>query len=310
MSDAALDCRRSMTVGFTHGRPPQRPHIRACCVAAACLTLAACSGADLSLPPRPKAASPEAASPEAASTEAARVDAGAETFPDLREVPRRPRLTYDLTQEREIRDELAADRDNARYEGQALRRDAGLRRAPPDPAMPVPAPLRAPEIEISEVPDLTTVYVEEAIKQDEDDGSLGDFLDTLERGHAAAVASPAPAAPTGAESVAEAEPAAGGAVEEADWPAVSEPFAVAFAQGSAVVSAAMAKELRAFAFRLQQSGRGALLRAEGDPPVLALDRARAVAIRLVQQGVPGNWIDIETGGMGERVVVYPGTGDG
>ncbi|MCB1885462.1 MAG: hypothetical protein KDG89_15950, partial [Geminicoccaceae bacterium] len=49
--------------------------------------------------------------------------------------------------------------------------------------------------------------------------------------------------------------------------------------------------------------------AEGAPPALALDRARAVAVRLVQEGVSGERLRLKTGGAGDGVTVYrPGAG--
>lgn len=80
---------------------------------------------------------------------------------------------------------------------------------------------------------------------------------------------------------------------------------VDFSVGSSVVDSRENDALRSLAVRLQRAGQGAKVVASGDPKLLALDRARSVAMRLVQNGVPGNWIDIETGGSGEKVVVYP-----
>ena len=280
-----------------------------CCVAAGTVFLTACSDFDLALPGRPP---PREVAPEPAAGADPTSDpvAGSEALvePQLSEVPRRPRLTYDLAQEREIQSALVADRDNARHEGQLLRREAGLRQAPPDPNLPVVAPPRQGQTEGHEPPDLTTAYVEEALAEDEDDGSLGDFLDGLERGHAAAVASPAPGEKTA--SVEDGQEARPVETSSSDAYVEASSLIISFTPGSSVLSAGSQRTLTDFAVGLQRSGRGALVRAEGDPTVLALDRARAVAIRLVQRGVPGNWIDIETAGTGERVVVYASSSDG
>ena len=304
-----------------------------CCAATLALALlTSCAGFDPSFPERPEA-------PAASDT-----GAGEETFPRLADVPARPNLSYDLRQEREIREGLVADRQNARYDGQELRREAGLRQVPPDPAVPLPAPARQEGEEPEPPPEPATVFVEEAIEQDEDDGSLGDFLDTLERLQPAAVTSPEPAAGGTAsgtpEPASQAEPPPQVAAPPAEPPAappveagpdkadgtgetgyenlpvvfLSPPdgdgplpdhVSVEFAAGSDIVEPDAETVIRNFAARLQRAGRGARVVAAGDPPVLAIDRARAVAIRLVRQGIPGNWIDIETGGVGATVVVYP-----
>ncbi|MCB9942132.1 MAG: hypothetical protein H6851_00730 [Geminicoccaceae bacterium] len=363
----------------------RNPSIRACAATVLLLILSGCGDFDPSLPDRP----------EAPSTVDA--DGNEVAFPRLQDVPQRPNLTYDLRQEREIQRGLVADRENARYAGQKLQREAGLRSMPPDPVVPVPAPPAQPvQDESGPATDLTAAYVRDAMLQDEDDGSLNDFLRTLEREQAAAVASPLPGAepaieaprngdaPDGGTAIIEdtsvagllpvgdaagdaarnmpeipssssdtpspgedvppaasapaatpppsdTVPSAGNAGTGSKVPASPEDAAetayadlpvvflgtplddrplpryltVDFSVGSSVVDSRENDALRSLAVRLQRAGQGAKVVASGDPKLLALDRARSVAMRLVQNGVPGNWIDIETGGSGEKVVVYP-----
>jgi outer membrane protein OmpA-like peptidoglycan-associated protein len=103
-------------------------------------------------------------------------------FPSLASVPARPQLSYTLEQRREIAEGLVADRANARYAGDDLRR-ALARPVAPDTAPPLPP--RPAEVERASGgdpgSDLTLAYVEEALARDSDDGSLNDFLDRLQQ---------------------------------------------------------------------------------------------------------------------------------
>lgn len=89
----------------------------------ACVVLAtaasACGDLTSGIPERPEA-------PDTA--------ARTQPYPDLADVPERPTLTYSVEQRRAIESRLAADRANARYEGDRLRYDTG--RAPPPPSDP------------------------------------------------------------------------------------------------------------------------------------------------------------------------------
>ena len=118
-------------------------------------------------------------------------------YPSLASVPARPQLTYTLEQRREIAQGLVADRANARYAGDALRQDLD-RPVQPDTAPPLP-PLPQPAAATSTVDpegDLTLAYIEDALARESDDGSLGDFLDRLERRPpASAEARPSPTPP-------------------------------------------------------------------------------------------------------------------
>ncbi|MCB2053450.1 MAG: hypothetical protein KDE35_04305 [Geminicoccaceae bacterium] len=287
------------------------------------LLQAGCSDDGLGLPPRPAAPDPIAG-------------ADLEAEPQLAGVPALPRLTYDLAQSRRIEGELAADRDNARYRGQALQHDVGLRAAPPDRPRPAPAPRAEPVEPVEPADDLATVQVRETLRQDADDGSLDDFLDALERGQAAAVASPRPDPRPDSEQIAraddEAAPAPGPAdgIEPPVAPVSERPsgevaaientappleveapddgtLAVIFAPNSAVFPDPWRGDLASMAAWLRQERLGATVRAQGSPAVLATDRARAIAVQLVQAGVPADWIEVETGGTGDLAVIYADT---
>lgn len=147
------------------------------------LLLAACGDFAENIPPRP-----------AASDDPAIVAA---PYPNLAAVPARPQLGYTLEQRREIARGLVADRANARHEGDTLRGDLG-RPVEPDTVQPLPPlPVVEPPPAADPEADLALAYVEEALARDSDDGSLGDFLDRLERrppasAEAAPVPPPAP----------------------------------------------------------------------------------------------------------------------
>ncbi len=154
----------------------------ACCLPLAALLLAACGEIVENIPPRP-----------AAIDDPAIADA---PYPSLASVPARPQLTYTLEQRREIAVGLVADRANARYAGDTLRQDLD-RPVEPDTAPPLPPlPVREPAPAADPEADLALAYVEEALARDSDDGSLGDFLDRLERRPpASAEARPTPPPP-------------------------------------------------------------------------------------------------------------------
>lgn len=159
-----------------------RPPFRLALLAPLLLATAACTEFLETVPPRP------VASEDAAVAEA--------EYPRLAQVPERPRLGYALEQQREIAEGLVADRDNARYAGDTLRRDTGR---PVQPDMPAPLPPIPPPPVVADDSsgDLALAYIKEALAKDSDDGSLGDFLDRLEQPPpGAATAAPAAAEPT------------------------------------------------------------------------------------------------------------------
>jgi outer membrane protein OmpA-like peptidoglycan-associated protein len=120
-------------------------------------------------------------------------------YPSLGSVPARPQLTYTLEQRREIAEGLVADRANARYAGDTVRQELD-RPVQPDTAPPLPpAPVAPTEPAADPEADLAAAYVEEALARDADDGSLGDFLERLERRPpASAEARPVPPPPAAA----------------------------------------------------------------------------------------------------------------
>jgi len=179
---------RGMSISGTSRTGRRLPRLRsvARCLPLGPLLLSACSDIVENIPPRP-----------AASDEPAVVA----PYPNLAAVPARPELGYTLEQRREIAQGLVADRANARYAGDALREDLGRPvepdTAPPLPPLPVaePPPTRDPEA------DLALAYVEDALARDSDDGSLGDFLDRLERRPPGSPEAPPAAAATAPEAV-------------------------------------------------------------------------------------------------------------
>lgn len=141
------------------------------CVPMAALLLVACGDFVENIPPRPAASE----DPTIAET----------PYPSLATVPARPQLTYTLEQRREIAEGLVADRSNARYAGDTVRRELDRPvqpdTAPPLPPLPAAATPPATDAEADADADLALAYVEDALARDSDDGSLGDFLERLER---------------------------------------------------------------------------------------------------------------------------------
>lgn len=182
------------------------------------LALGACGDLLQNVPPRPEAST----DPAVAAAE----------YPRLADVPERPRLGYTLEQRRAIAEGLVADRANARHTGDELRRATG-RPVTPDDAPPLPPLPPPPEVADDTSTDLALAYVEEALARDSDDGSLGDFLDRLERPPPGIAARPPAAAvpptaedaavtPAGPEPLAETAATAPAATVEED-PAPAEP---------------------------------------------------------------------------------------
>lgn len=108
-----------------------------------------------------------------------------------------------------------------------------------------------------------------------------------------------------AEGAGESE-AAGDAASRAP----SLPFAVRFPEGGVEVGGADAARLRALARSLAEKAGGVRLVAEGASPVEALDRGRTVAVRLLDGGLGSDRIELEIGGAGSAVVLYPAADTG
>lgn len=287
------------------------------CVAAfASATLAGCAQLELTLPPLPDA------SADPAVTEA--------DFPQLEPTAGRAQLGYDLRQARQIESELSADRANARYLGDAVRYETGALTVPPalpDPTRPIeerplrPLPATAGPGDLVAQNPTDIAAAEEALEQrlaestaeiETDESTLDDFLDDLGLGQAG----PDPADETvELPIVAALEPDVSDeqanqetdVVVNADLDAARppEPLTIDFAQGVAVLPNDKLGDLADFALWMKAQAAGVRILAGGENTGLSIDRARAVAVRLVTRGVAGDLIDIETGGSGDRVVLYP-----
>jgi outer membrane protein OmpA-like peptidoglycan-associated protein len=231
-------------------------------------------------------------------------------FPRLAEVPARPRLGYTLEQRRAIAEGLVADRDNARHQGDELRRATGRPALPPAPPLPAQEPPRASPPP-DPAADLAIAYVEDSLARDADDGSLGDFLDGLERlppGIDAAVVQAGVAAMPPLEGM----PGAGGL-----------PLHVVFPHGSAALGPDAEERLRAAGAALREATGPVVVSAGGAragpgelaTAGLAMQRAQRVAAVLVAAGLDAGRISFdaggEMGGDGDEVIVYqPDGGSG
>ncbi len=226
-------------------------------------------------------------------------------YPRLAAVPARPRLTYTLEQRRAIAEGLVADRDYARHQGNELRQATGrppLPPAPPLPAKPASKPAPPPD----PAADLAIAYVEDSLARDADDGSLGDFLDALERlppGIDAAAAQAGIAAIPSMEDM----PAANGL-----------PLHVIFHDGSADLDPDQEDRLRAAGALAGDLSGPIVVSASGGragSAGLAMERAQRVAAVLVAGGLDAARISFEIqgemGGDGDEVIVYqPDDGSG
>ncbi|HFA59329.1 MAG TPA: hypothetical protein ENJ83_01425 [Rhodospirillales bacterium] len=236
----------------------------------AALFLAGCAEAGPRLPPDLAALQEKAAE---------------EPYPDLREVPPRPRLGYGIAQRRAIVRGLAADRDNAAYEGAKLRYGAGLAATPPRPPKPPTPPAPEPAESGRHPPppsDLARAYVEETLRGAGRTGELDDLIDWMERfGDPAA----RPVAASGAADL------------EAALPA--PPVEIAFLPGRAEITPAGLRRLRGVARLLRESGRGVIVEAAAPSPSLGQERLRAVARELVALGVAAHRITMRQRGEGD-----------
>ncbi len=286
------------------------------------LALSACTAAGPRLPPE---------------LAAAREKAAREPYPDLREVPERPRLGYSIEQRREIARELAADRDNAAYEGQKLRYETGLAPTPPRPPEP-PAPpaavagVETPRPGAPPPTDVGRAYVEETLRGGGRTGELDDLIEWLQSFLDSGGAEPSAAAATpagqtaprpGAQPAAAPEPgtdraasraapakavtpvartdvpATGGNRPEATGPALL--LRLTFAADSAELDAAGRARLRAVASTLRDSAGPVIVEAGAALPSLGRERLRAVARELVALGVSADRIEMRQRGTGDEV---------
>lgn len=257
-----------------------------------------CAQLELTLPPLPDA-----------STDQAVLDS---EYPELEPVQERPRFGYELEQAREIQTGLLSDRDNARYTGDAIRYETGqLAEPPPLPATlrPLPATSGPGELIASEAQEISAAEaaIEErlAVQDNEietDETTLEDFLDRLSFG-AAETETPSETVPVVVANI-DNEPAAPQA-QPAEIIPVPTPLEIEFAGSTAVLPNDRVIAIGELAERLAADDLGARIVANANDTGLAIDRARAIAVRLVARGVSGSAIDIETGGSGDVVVIYP-----
>ncbi len=275
------------------------------------LLLSACGAAGPQLPPE---------------LAAAREKAAREPYPDLREVPERPRLGYSIEQRRVIARELAADRDNAAYEGQKLRYETGLAAAPPrPPAQPAqPTPVAGGEKAPRGAPppaDVGRAYVEETLQGGGRTGELDDLIEWLQSFLDSGSGEPSAAAQTPSERTApgpgvkpapapqpETDRAASRAAPEKaataeDRPGEAAPvlpLRLAFAADSAELGAAERARLRALAPTLRDSAGSVMVEAGAALPSLGQERLRAVARELVALGVPAGRIEMRQRGTADE----------
>ncbi len=219
--------------------------------------------------------------------EAMRQRAAAEPYPDLREVPPRPRLGYSIEQRRTIARTLAADRDNVAYEGRALRRETGLAPAPA-PAATSPsttAGTATDDGDLAEVPatvpeDPGRAYVERTLRGPGRKGELDDLVEWMESFDAGAA--PPPAARTAA-------------VDELVGPRTTAPplpLALAFPGGGTVLDRTSLLRLRAAAPALREGRRRIVIEVAAPSPELGHERLRVVARELVALGVPAPLLEL------------------
>ncbi len=267
---------------------------------------------------------------------AAREKAAREPYPDLRDVPERPRLGYSIEQRRAIARELAADRANAAYEGQQLRYRTGLAATPPQPPPRPPQPASAKSG--AKAPpgapppaDVGRAYVEETLRGGGRTGELDDLIEWLQSfldsgGGEPAAAAEMPAEQsvpdTRAEQVPAPEPEAdpvasrtepqerAAAAARMDVRATAEdrpgetapalPLRLAFAPDSAELGAAERARLRALAPTLRESREAVIVEAGAPLPSLGQERLRAVARALVALGIPAGRIEMRQRGIADE----------
>jgi outer membrane protein OmpA-like peptidoglycan-associated protein len=223
------------------------------------LLVGGCSGALENVPPRP-----------AAIEDPAVADAA---FPELASVPARPQLSYTLEQRREIAEGLVADRANARYTGDALRR-ALDRPVRPDMAPPLPPPPADAETASTRDPgsDLTLAYIEEALARDSDGGSLNDFLDRLQQPPPAAADVLPPVEEDPATIGDGVDPAAGPAAATTDRAGIATPTVDAETEPpSASAAAGMVDEATPVAMPEPAAGEDKAAVAEPGPMTISRD---------------------------------------
>ncbi len=226
-----------------------------------------------------------------------------------------------------VPDVVAALQDTAAGELKAAAAAASVAAAGGDgaavPAPALPGPVAAPAASPGTAITAQSEAVGDRVRDDLDtidaEGTLSDFLDTLERGQARRFeregvlardartpvqANPAPAAKNAAPPAALAERLAT-APASVDLPSAG-PVRLPFAPGAArpdQAGLALLDRLGATLAAGAATGKVTLV-ADGPAPAVALDRARAVAVRLVRAGLPAGRIEMKLGGAGDAVTIY------
>ncbi len=234
---------------------------------------------------------------------AARERAAREPYPDLREVPPRPRLGYSIEQRRAIARRLAADRDNAAYEGKKLRYETGRAASPPRPPDTSPPAMDGrPRPETgggggAPPEDPGRAYVEQMLEGPGRKGELDDLIEWMEHVEALGADDGRVAAasdPTGLAAVPAAPP------EAAPRPLIFE-----FPPGSTLLDNAARQRLRAAAGSLRRATGPIVVEAGAASPALGLERLRAVARELIALGVPSQRIEMRQRGSGDIIRILP-----
>lgn len=228
-------------------------------------------------------------------------------YPDLHDVPTRPIADFTLAERQQILRALERERAIAAWDRQAVRADLG--RGEP-PAGPRPEPLAQPAVSPQGVAALppppvpeplppgggyvADLVVRRQVTVERNTGRLTNFLRILEE--QAQLNQQLEQAGLGTLP----DPIVGGpGAPDAD------PIArVAFARDSSEPPAEVDPVLRgAIATAARERARLAVV-GTGTPSVLALNRARAVAARLMRLGAPTGMLTMRLGGSGDEVTLH------
>lgn len=261
----------------------------------------------MSAPPRRLAAAGLVALLLAGCAVDAAPEIAAAPYPDLHNVPSRPTVDFTLEQRGEIARALERDRLVAAHDSAALRAELGLGVAPSgarperlDQPQPVPggvpgvAPPRPPE----PLPPGGGVVAELVVRQqvlvERNNGRLESFTRILERQ---------------LELDRRLEEAGLGRLadplEDGLGAPVFEPVeTVRFAMRSSELPEDVDDRLRAAIVEATRSRGTLAVVGQGTPTVLALNRARAVASRLMRLGAPRAMLSLRLGGSGDEVTLH------
>lgn len=228
-------------------------------------------------------------------------------YPDLHDVPTRPIADFTLAQRQQIQRALESERAVAAWDRQAVRAD--LDRGEP-PAGPRPEPLAQPQV-IPEgvaalppppVPEplppgggyVADLVVRRQVTVERNTGRLTNFLRILEeqsqlnRQLEQAGLGTLPDPIVGGPGAPDADPIA----------------RVAFARDSSEPPTDVDPLLRGVIATATRERARLVVVGEGTPSLLALNRARAVAARLMRLGAPTGMLSMRLGGSGDEVTLH------